>query len=53
MQADKILVMENGKITQSGTHGELIEEGGLYKEVFDIQNSLEEDLSASVRAGGE
>ena len=53
MQADKILVMENGTITQSGTHGELLEEGGLYKEVFDIQNSLEEDLSTSVMAGGE
>jgi len=53
MQADKILVIENGTITQSGTHGELLEEGGLYKEVFDIQNSLEEDLSTSVMTGGE
>lgn len=44
MQADKILVLEDGAITQSGTHSQLIEEGGLYKEVFDIQNSLEEDL---------
>jgi ATP-binding cassette subfamily B protein len=51
MQADKILVMEDGMITQSGTHDELLEEGGLYREVFDIQNSLEEDLNASVRAG--
>jgi len=53
MQADKILVIENGTIIQSGTHGELLEEGGLYKEVFDIQNSLEEDLSTSVMTGGE
>ena len=50
MQADRILVMEDGMITQSGTHDELLEEGGLYKEVFDIQNSLEEDLSTSVKA---
>ncbi len=53
MQADKILVMENGMITQSGTHGELLKEGGLYKEVFNIQNSLEEDLSKSIRKEGE
>lgn len=53
MQADKILVMEDGRITQSGTHVELLEDGGLYREVFDIQNSLQEDLSASARKGGE
>ncbi len=51
MQADKILVMEDGMITHSGTHDELLFEGGLYKEVFEIQNSLEEDLSTSVKAG--
>ena len=51
MQADKILVMEDGMITQSGTHNELLLEGGLYKEVFEIQNSLEEDLSTSVKTG--
>jgi len=51
MQADKILVMEDGMITQSGTHAQLLDEGGLYKEVFDIQNSLEEDLSTSVKVG--
>lgn len=52
MQADKILVMENGEITQSGTHAQLLEQGGLYKEVFDIQNSLEEDINVSVGQGG-
>ncbi|MCD6323282.1 MAG: ABC transporter ATP-binding protein [Clostridiales bacterium] len=49
MQADKILVMEGGMITQSGTHDELLFEGGLYKEVFEIQNSLEKDLSTSAK----
>jgi len=49
MQADKILVMEDGMITQSGTHDELLFEGGLYKEVFEIQNSLEKDLSTSAK----
>lgn len=53
MQADKILVMEEGKITQSGTHAELIMHDGLYKEVFDIQNSLEEDIKISEEQGGD
>ncbi|MBN2558457.1 MAG: ABC transporter ATP-binding protein [Clostridia bacterium] len=52
MQADMILVMEDGRITQSGTHDSLLKEGGLYKEVFDIQNSLEEDLITTVGQEG-
>ncbi|MCK5812579.1 MAG: ABC transporter ATP-binding protein [Clostridiales bacterium] len=44
-QADKILVIEKGTITQQGTHRELIREQGLYKEVFDIQSSLQSDTT--------
>ncbi len=44
-QADKILVIEKGMITQQGTHYELIREQGLYKEVFDIQSSLQSDTT--------
>lgn len=51
-QADMILVMENGSISQSGTHVELLSKGGLYKEVFDIQSSLEDDLTITVKQGG-
>lgn len=40
--ADKILVLHRGKIVQSGTHDELIEETGLYKRIWQIQNSMEE-----------
>ncbi len=29
--ADKILVIESGKIAQQGTHGELMREGGIYR----------------------
>ncbi|MBN1623483.1 MAG: ABC transporter ATP-binding protein [Clostridia bacterium] len=53
MQADKILVMEDGEITQSGTHSQLVMQDGLYKEVFDIQNSLEEDIKISIERDGE
>ena len=35
--ADMILVLENGEITQMGTHEQLLKEDGLYKRIADIQ----------------
>ena len=32
--ADVILVLENGKIVERGTHGELLDQGGLYNELY-------------------
>ena len=43
-QADLILVMEDGKITEQGTHNELIRSGGLYSRIFNIQSALEEEF---------
>ena len=37
--ADIIIVLEKGKITQQGTHRELIEKDGLYKRIYDIQSN--------------
>lgn len=36
-KADKIIVLENGKIAECGTHDELIKLNGLYKETYDSQ----------------
>ncbi len=38
--ADLILVLEEGKITESGKHEELIEKEGLYKRIYDIQSKM-------------
>ncbi len=38
MQADNILVLEDGAITAMGTHRELIQTPGLYKRIYDAQN---------------
>lgn len=39
--ADKILVISNGSITQSGTHDELMNAGGIYKDFVTVrENSL-------------
>lgn len=36
--ADEILVLEDGKIAEQGTHSELIEEGGIYARMYKIQS---------------
>jgi ATP-binding cassette subfamily B protein len=38
--ADRIIVFENGTITQCGTHDELVNKDGLYKRVYDIQTRI-------------
>ncbi len=42
--ADKIIVMEKGRIIQTGTHDILTKEEGLYKRLWDIQTRLEESF---------
>ena len=36
-RADLIVVMDKGQIVQTGTHAELLAEGGLYREIHDLQ----------------
>ena len=44
-QADLILVLEDGRIAQQGTHEQLIRQKGLYQRIFSIQSTLEEELT--------
>jgi ABC-type multidrug transport system fused ATPase/permease subunit len=36
-QADKILVLENGRIIETGTHADLIQHSGLYSRLAKLQ----------------
>ena len=40
---DRIFFLENGRITEAGSHDELMAKGGKYKEMFDIQSQYYRD----------
>lgn len=46
--ADSILVLENGRIIQRGTHEELAAREGLYRRICAIQNELDEEKGVAV-----
>ena len=37
VNVDRIIVLDNGKIVESGTHTELLDKSGIYKNLYDIQ----------------
>ncbi len=41
MHADCILVLDHGKIAQMGTHEELLQQDGIYRRIYNIQNASE------------
>ncbi len=51
MQADHILVLEDGMRSDFGTHAELISRKGIYRDIYDIQMSS--DDRALLEEGGE
>ncbi len=44
MDADLILVLDQGRIVQRGAHGELMEEEGIYRRIYNIQARIEVEL---------
>ena len=43
MRADQILVMRDGRIVERGSHRELLEHNGLYKKIYDLELSHQEE----------
>jgi ATP-binding cassette subfamily B protein len=48
--ADKIIVLEGGRVVQAGTHGRLVREDGLYRRLWEIQGSVRETLDQEMQA---
>ncbi len=47
-RADQIVVLQNGRIAEQGTHGELLQMDGLYKEIYDLQLRPQEEVMLEV-----
>ena len=52
-ESDLILVLDEGKIAQMGTHDELANQDGLYKKLWGIQGALEAEFFDVLRKDGE
>ena len=48
-EADRIFVLEDGKLTQQGTHTNLVKQTGLYRKIWRQQNKLEEELKSDLK----
>ena len=42
--ADLILVMDQGRVIQQGVHADLIQQEGVYQQIFNIQTRIEDEL---------
>ena len=47
MSLVSVLVLDHGHIVQRGTHMELLAQGGLYREIYDLQLRDQEEFMAS------
>ena len=51
MHADNIIVLDGGRVAESGSHAELVAKDGIYKRIYDLQMSLPDDIKAEVENG--
>ncbi|MHB0923194.1 MAG: ABC transporter ATP-binding protein [Bellilinea sp.] len=52
MDADYILVMDKGRIVQSGTHEALVDHSGIYQQIFNIQTRIDDELEKEIASVG-
>jgi ATP-binding cassette subfamily B protein len=52
LRADQILVMQDGVVVQRGTHHELLQQGGLYRTIYDLQLADQERARHELDAAG-
>lgn len=47
MEADRIMVLSGGMVSQIGTHAELLAQEGIYRKIWNIQSELENELQTA------
>jgi len=50
--ADLIMVLDEGRVVQQGTHDELVAQEGIYHQMCDVQARIEEELEKEISSGG-
>lgn len=50
MHADLILVFDHGEIVQSGTHEELLSQDGMYKQTYEMQSRIDDELEKELQS---
>ena len=48
MNADLILVMDKGTVVQMGRHEELVSREGIYRQIYNIQTRIDEELESEI-----
>lgn len=44
MEADRILVLDKGKVAELGSHEELMRKHGIYRRIYDLQMNMAEEV---------
>ncbi|MBK7177740.1 MAG: ABC transporter ATP-binding protein [Chloroflexi bacterium] len=52
MDADLILVLDNGRIIQRGTHTKLLDQPGTYQQIYNLQARIEAELEKEIASVG-
>ena len=52
MDADMILVLDKGRIIQRGQHENLLRQGGIYRQIYEIQTRIETELEKEIASAG-
>jgi len=52
MNADLILVMDKGAVVQMGRHEDLVAQDGMYRQIYEIQTRIDEELDYEIAKAG-
>jgi ABC-type multidrug transport system fused ATPase/permease subunit len=51
-RADRLIVLDRGRIIEEGNHAELLRRGGVYARLFQLQFRSDDDVAAALEVAG-